>query len=228
LNKFVSQKELPGVASCTISPDNYSEYYVEEYNPGKLGIQPHNFVIKGGEPMELELYDNLKSENNFEWLNQWLSHENKNIEPERSYNKSNASFVFKTNGADVSMIFRHEFRKLKKMEISSAFFAPFGNQKLTITVNFQTDIVLNNEDFDITSGVDNDWTTCSIVLNGNAILFGGKAELRQISVVYRNGIKRINTLPFDFYKGRCHFNIGAVFLCFDYDETKLCRTRYIH
>ena len=71
--------------------------------------------------------------------------------------------------------------------------------------------------------------TCSIVLNGNAILFGGDSERRQISVVYRNGIKRIGTLPFDFSSGRCHLHNEAIFLCFEwnYYEVKLCRTRYL-
>ena len=47
------------------------------------------------------------------------------------------------------------------------------------------------------------------------MLFGGETEQRQISVVYRNGVKRISTLPFDFEYGRCKFNNGTVFLCFD-------------
>jgi len=141
VKKFVSEKELPGVASCTITPNDYIGYYVEEYNPGKLGIQPHNFIIKDGKPIEVELYDNLKPANNFEWLNQWLIQKNKTIEPERNYNQSGGStFVFKTNGADVSIILLNYFRKPKKMKITSAFFVPFRNQKLTKTVNFETGI----------------------------------------------------------------------------------------
>jgi len=138
VTKFVSEKEVPGVASCTITTNNYIDYYVEEYNPGNLGIQPHNFVIKDGEPIEFKFYDNLKPENNFEWLNLWLSQNNKTIEPERSYTQSDGStFVFKTNGADVTIILRSDFIKPKKMKINSAFFAPFNNQKLTKTINFQ-------------------------------------------------------------------------------------------
>jgi len=95
---------------------------------------------------------------------------------------------------------------------------------------------LVSNDFDFRSGVYNDWATCSIIVNGNAILFGGSSEKRQISVVYRNGIRRINTLPFDFYEGRCHLNNGTVFLCFasKWDEwdnmadSQLCRTRYLY
>ena len=83
-----------------------------------------------------------------------------------------------------------------------------------------------SEYFDLQGRVYNEGTSCSIVLNGNAILFGGELELRQISVVHRNGIKRINNLPFNFDSGRCHVNNGTVFLCFDYHERKLCRTRF--
>ena len=144
MNKAVSKKELPVVASCTITANDYNGYYVEEYNPGKLGIQPHNFVIKDGKPIEVQLYDNMKLENNFEWLNHWLSQSNKTIEPERSYNQSGGStFVFKTNGADVSIILQNDFRKPQKMHITSAFFPPFGYQKLTKTVNLKTGIFVS-------------------------------------------------------------------------------------
>jgi len=88
-------------------------------------------------------------------------------------------------------------------------------------------IPLDTQDFDIQGGVYNDHHTCSIVLNGNAILFGGHEEKRQISVVHRKGTKRIGTLPFDFGDGRCEYNNDAVFLCFDKLETQLCRTRYL-
>jgi len=118
----------------TGNTSDYIDYYFEEYNPGNLGIQPHNFVIKDGAPIELELYANLKPDNNFEWLPSQLTDK---IEPQRSYNEPDRStFVFKTNGADVTMILRNDFRKSKKMEINSAFFAPFKHQKLTKTLNF--------------------------------------------------------------------------------------------
>jgi len=140
LNKCVSVKELPRVASCTITTNDYIGYYVEEYNPGKLGMQPHNFIIKDGEPIEVQLYDNLKPDNNLEWLDPWLSQHGKTIEPERSYNKSDGSiFVFKTNGADVSIILQNDFRTPEKMEITSALFVS-NNQKLTKTINFETGI----------------------------------------------------------------------------------------
>ena len=99
------------------------------------------------------------------------------------------------------------------------------NKFKRINIYFLEEVI--SDGFDPQSGVDNDYGTCSIVLNGNAILFGAKSEPRQISVVYRNGIKRINTLPFDFEAGRCHLNNGILFLCFDRREHKLCRTRYL-
>jgi len=142
VKKSVSEKELPGAVSCTLTENDYIAYYVEEYNPGQLGIQPHNFVIKDGKPIDVELYNNVNTENNFEWLKQWLRQTNKTIEPERSYNESSGStFAFKTNGADISIILLNDFRKPKKMEITSAFFVPFGYQKLTKTVNFETGII---------------------------------------------------------------------------------------
>jgi len=85
---------------------------------------------------------------------------------------------------------------------------------------------IRSEDFHIDDGSYADYYSCSIVLNGNAVVFGGLHEKRQISVIYRNGIKRINNLPFNFQGGVCHFNNGTVFLCFDGDAEKLCRARY--
>ena len=82
---------------------------------------------------------------NFEWL---TSQTNYTIEyvDDRSYRSitddtKSSTFVFKTNGADVSIIFRHEFVQPQKVNITSAFFAPFDNQKVTKTINFETGIV---------------------------------------------------------------------------------------
>jgi len=72
----------------------------------------------------------------------------------------------------------------------------------------------------------NEFYTCSLVVNGTVILFGGEEHLRsQISVVTPFGVKLINTLPFDFTDGKCHFNNGTIYLCFDYFEPSLCRKR---
>ena len=92
---------------------------------------------------------------------------------------------------------------------------------------------IEEADFDSQYGTYNDYSSCSIVLNGNAILFGGNFEPRQISVVYRNGIKIVNTLPFNFGEGRCLLSNGTAFLCFDNslghpNPRSLCRTRYIY
>ena len=48
--------------------------------------------------------------------------------------------MFKTTGADISIIFQNDFQTPEKMEITSAFFAPFNNQKLTKMINFETGI----------------------------------------------------------------------------------------
>jgi len=97
---------------------------------------------------------------------------------------------------------------------------------ITIFISFLG--VVESDYFDHHENAYNDYGTCSIVLNGTAILFGGRQETMQISVVYRTGIKRINTLSFDFKNGKCHFNNGIVFLCFDMDDRKICRERYFY
>lgn len=103
---------------------------------------------------------------------------------------------------------------------------------LKITRLFHINVlgVVGSEYFDYQDGAYNDDSTCAIVLNGTSILFGGLNEIRQISVVHKNGIKRINSLPFDFCDGKCHFNNGSLVLCFgrsSAEEKKLCRTRYL-
>ena len=62
------------------------------------------------------------------------------------------------------------------------------------------------------------------------LLFGGREEPRQISEFYsweKSITRRIRSLPFDFYGGKCIYNYGTVYLCFDIYEQKLCRYRYI-
>ena len=49
--------------------------------------------------------------------------------------------MFKTAGADVSIILQNDFRKPKIMEITSAFFAPLNNEKISKTINFETGIL---------------------------------------------------------------------------------------
>ena len=84
------------------------------------------------------------------------------------------------------------------------------------------------EDFDYGYGVYIEYGTCSIVINGNAIIFGGDSQPRQIAVIHRNGRKRIGNLPFHFSNGICHFNNGTIFLCFDHEARRICRARYIY
>jgi len=86
VKKFVSEKDLSGVTSCTTTAD-YIDYYVEQYNTGKLGIQPHNFVIIDGEqikvePIEIKIERLLNPTNNFDWL---TSQTNYIIKNDRSY-----------------------------------------------------------------------------------------------------------------------------------------------
>lgn len=60
------------------------------------------------------------------------------------------------------------------------------------------------------------------------IIFGGGDESQQVSVVYPGGIYRINTLPFQFQEGRCHYNNGTVYLCFDHHAFQnLCYQRLV-
>ena len=85
------------------------------------------------------------AENAFGWL---TAQTNYTIESERGYKSikkdKNSTFVFKTTGADVSIFLLNDFRNdsTTQTEITSAFFAPFRNQKLTKIINFKTGILI--------------------------------------------------------------------------------------
>ena len=52
----------------------------------------------------------------------------------------NDVIVFKASGAVVSIILLSDFRRPKQTEITSAFFVPSMDQKLTKIINFETGI----------------------------------------------------------------------------------------
>ena len=76
------------------------------------------------------------------------------------------------------------------------------------------------------------FSVCPLLIGNSMLLFGGsnKGERRQISEVYsweKSITRRIRSLPFDFEFGKCIYNNGIVYLCYDYFGSKLCRYRFI-
>ena len=66
--------------------------------------------------------------------------------------------------------------------------------------------------------------SCSLQWQNTFYVFGGKNEKRQVSMVNGNRLERKATLDFDFWIGGCTvLNQKTIVLCFDYNETKLCR-----
>ena len=97
--------------------------------------------------------------------------------------------------------------------------------RCNLCYNFIVIDVIQKGDFLYQRGTYNDRFTCPMNVNGTVILLGGLDERKQISVVYPFGVKRINTLPFDFQDGRC-LHSGLAYLCFSYLEGRQCRSRY--
>ena len=65
--------------------------------------------------------------------------------------------------------------------------------------------------------------TCAVLVGNRMLLFGGLAGFdKQVSVIYPGGVHRIQTLPFHFKRGRCHFSNNTVYLCFAEEDKKLC------
>ena len=55
-------------------------------------------------------------------------------------------------------------------------------------------------------------------------LFGGVEETTQVSKLSSCKLNRIASLSFDFYDGACtNFNHEAIYLCFNYVNSKDCR-----
>ena len=71
-------------------------------------------------------------------------------------------------------------------------------------------------------------SACPLLIESTMLLFGGKTEPRQVTEVYPWGAsitRRIFTLPFDFVEGSCAYHQGIVYLCFDWYDVRLCRSR---
>jgi len=74
-------------------------------------------------------------------------------------------------------------------------------------------------------GAYSDFGSCTLLIKGHMVLFGGNKETHQISVVYPWGMKRIQSLQFPFIEGQCAYFDQTVYLCFDSEDQKLCRKR---
>ena len=76
---------------------------------------------------------------------------------------------------------------------------------------------------------------CPLLVGNSMLLFGGASNSYgynsnfQIRAVYswdKFTTRRIRWLPFVFSGGKCIYNNGTVYLCFDVNGSKLCRYRY--
>ena len=80
------------------------------------------------------------------------------------------------------------------------------------------------EDFDFVFQDDTEvFNSCSVTYRGEFYVFGGKIERTQISKVKNCSLQRIGSLSFNFSDGGCAaVNENAIYLCFDWDDTKQC------
>ena len=68
------------------------------------------------------------------------------------------------------------------------------------------------------------YKSCSLQWHNHYYIFGGYNERRQVSMVNGNRLQRKATLDFNFEDGACTvLNQQTIILCFDFDETKVCR-----
>jgi len=66
--------------------------------------------------------------------------------------------------------------------------------------------------------------SCSTMLDGQMYIFGGQDERTQISIVEDCGLRRVGTLPINFYYGQCNSYFAAnaeqyALLCFEWPGT---------
>ena len=69
--------------------------------------------------------------------------------------------------------------------------------------------------------------SCSVTFRNKFYIFGGRIRKKQISEVTKCEVKRIGTLDFFHYYGACsNFDDREIFLCFDYNDPKQCRSGF--
>ena len=68
------------------------------------------------------------------------------------------------------------------------------------------------------------YESCMVLFNGQAYIFGGRIERRQISRVENCQLKSLALLDFEFNNGACASTASTIYLCFRSDATKSCRT----
>ena len=79
--------------------------------------------------------------------------------------------------------------------------------------------------FEIGHGTSIKSESCALLVGNRMLLFGGIFTRRQVSVVYPFGVYLIQTLPFDFWNGACHFNDNTIYLGFDLLGNRLSHKR---
>ena len=81
---------------------------------------------------------------------------------------------------------------------------------------------MNCPAFTIADGVEVDHS-CAVTYQGRFYVYGGKKYQRQIAKVTDKALRKIGSLPFDFYRGGCSSTTEKIILCFHfYGDMKTC------
>ena len=97
------------------------------------------------------------------------------------------------------------------------------NKKLAYSINSRVGHEQLGFQFDNNTEV---FGSCSLQWHNHFYVFGGRMSgmPRQVSMVNGNRLERKATLDFDFRYGACTIlNQITIVLCFEYNETKVCR-----
>ena len=79
--------------------------YLQKFNPGLLGVQPHNFVIEDGEQMWEQSYRIPKFDHNYNWLDTKLQ-----IQDDQNFTHSpGKNIVVNLRDAELNLLMLNEY-----------------------------------------------------------------------------------------------------------------------
>jgi len=95
---------INGKSSCVLSIPNL--YYIVEYDPGSIGIQPHNFARIGSENLHISAKETIgEDKTNFIWMKSKKSRSTKNIwKKATGHNNEKSQLIINTKTTKLNLL----------------------------------------------------------------------------------------------------------------------------
>jgi len=114
---------------CAILAPDY--FYVSNFSAGPSGIQPHNFILHGGEYINITNYA-VPTGDEFDWYNK--------TEFKRNYEQSGKNIIINTKGANFEITFIKKTLPPsdEQIKIDSFLLVPWKQNNLSQLININT------------------------------------------------------------------------------------------